>query len=107
MNFLSDQMMEMLNRYNKALGEGGNAGDIISNASFDQTIKMEENSQRDSILNKQSISGEEVSIDSNEYVVKVERRNARLFKIQSLWIFMSIIFVCLAILQFLLFFGKK
>jgi len=93
-------MNEMLERYNKALGDGGNAEDIISNPSVEIIVEVAERSDdADSIINRVSVSGEEASIDSNELVVILARRRKRMFNFQILWIIMVIISVALFFVQ--------
>ena len=101
-------MVEMLERYNKALGEGGNAEDIISNPSVSIVVEVEDRSDdADSILNRVSVSGEEESIDSKEFVVVMARRRKRLINIQILWMIMFLISVLLLCMQIALALGGK
>ena len=101
-------MNEMLERYNNALGEGGNAEDIISNPSVEIIVETEKRSNdADSILNRVSVTGEEESVDSKEFVVVMARRRKRMVQLQLMWIVMMIITVCLAFVQLALFFGQK
>jgi hypothetical protein len=93
-------MLEMLERYNKALGDGGNAGDIISNPSVELIVEIEERSDdADSIINRVSVSGEEDSIDSKEFVVVMARRRKRMINLQFMWIIMVIISIALFFAQ--------
>ena len=96
----------MLERYNKALGDGGNAEDIISNPSVEIIVEVEERSDdADSILNRVSVSGEEESVDSGEYVVVMERRRKRMINLQFVWVFMAILSILLFFLQIVIFLG--
>ena len=98
----------MLERYNKALGDGGNAEDIITNPSVSIVVETEERSDdADSILNRVSVSGEEASIDSNEYIVVMARRRKRMIHLQFFWIFMTILSVMLFALQIVIFLGDS
>ena len=102
-------MNEMLERYNKALGDGGNAEDIISNPSVEIVVEIEERSDdADSIINRVSVSGEEASIDSGEFVVVMARRRKRMINLQFMWIFMVILSIALFFVQIALALnGKK
>ena len=101
-------MNEMLERYNKALGDGGNAEDIITNPSVSIVVETEERSDdADSILNRVSVSGEEESVDSNEFVVVMERRRKRMINLQFFWIFMVIVTVILFALQIVVALGDS
>ena len=101
-------MNEMLERYNNALGEGGNAEDIISNPSVEIIVETENRSNdADSILNRVSVTGEEDSVDSGEFVVVMARRRKRMIHLQILWMVMMVMTVCLGLLQVVLFLGQK
>lgn len=101
-------MNEMLERYNNALGEGGNAGEIITNPSVEIVVETENRSNdADSILNRVSLSDEEESVDSKEFVVVMARRHKRMLHMQVCWIIMVVLTVCLACAQIMLLLGKK
>ena len=102
--FLENEIGDLLKRYNKALGEGGNAGDIISNPSMENVIEMIslENKQTDSVFNIVSDSNEIVSEDSKEYEVIMKRRNSKIFNWMVMWMVMVSLAIILAILQIIL-----
>ena len=105
-NFLRDQINEKLERFNKALGEGGNAQDIISNNSFSYDIQeMEENNEVD--INEPTLSDAEMSVDVNErdYILKTRRK--KLLNIQIVWIVAVILTIGLTFMQMLLFVSDK
>lgn len=105
--FLQDEMNNILEKYNKALGEGGNAQEIISDASVSFEEEIVENSMQDSILNQPSISGEEISIDSKEFIIIKQRRDKRMITLQFIWIIMAVVSIILALVQFLQFLTTK
>lgn len=100
-------MLEILDKYNKALGEGGNAQEIISDASVEFKEEIVENSMADSVLNQPSFSGEELSIDSKEFIIIKQRRDKRVFTLELIWIIMTVLTVILAVVQFLQFISSK
>jgi hypothetical protein len=101
-------MTEMLERYNNALGTGGNAGDIISNPSVEVIVEpVERSDDADSLIGRITVSDEVISEDSSDIAVIMRERRKRLMNIQFCWMFsMFLTFVLLA-LQIVLYLGAK
>lgn len=83
-----------------ALGNGGQAQDLISFDFEDELIEIVDGDFHDSVLENETISSRFYSEDSDLYEVKFARMRSNLKMIQVLWVGMLGLALVLGLLQF-------
>lgn len=104
---MKEHFTQKIDNYNNAIKGVGEAGELISLNSVEDVIEHLPNPFRDSVLDNITDSAESISIDSQEYEVKMARRKEKMIVLQRVWLIFLTITVSLTILQGLLAFFNK